>query len=83
MGMRRTCDVCQRAPQKLDPETREPVDVVQRYTLRRDVVRHRERGERIGRAQYSFGSIDLCDDCLKRIAGPRMNPRKRRVRPAA
>jgi len=76
MGVRKVCDVCQLARQRVDPLTMEPIPDVRRYTLRREVDQTRENGERTKRYQKSAGGIDLCGNCWERIAKPNMNPKK-------
>ena len=76
MSTNKTCDICQMARQRIDPETLEPIKDVHRYTLRREVDQKREEGKRTARYQKSAGGIDLCGVCWERIAKPNMNPKK-------
>ncbi len=72
MSSQRACDVCHFYRQNTDGTS-----AVHRYGLSRQVPDYehlRGNGRPTFKHQRGYGGIDLCDECVDRIGGPKRRP---------
>lgn len=75
MTVQRACDIC-----GFYRQNRDGTPAVKRYGLSRQVPdpdHPRPSGRPTYRHERGFGGVDLCDECLERVAGPKRRPELR------